>query len=198
MKKFFTILACSLIAVSAAHAETLTATIKLSPTIGSQCAPSMGKGVAPIVWSGVNDKRPAAVIGVLTQKKEQTEVVASEPVAKLLEQGLKTMFEKCGYTFASNANAAGIKMSVDLTDFFAGSKKGLITGETLAQGMMTVSVVKAGRSVDFEFGGEVHDKGLRKKNVKKIESTLSDVLAMMINNVTSTNKFAEAMNDLSK
>jgi macrodomain Ter protein organizer (MatP/YcbG family) len=85
-----------------------------------------------------------------------------------------------------------------LTEFFAGSKKGLITGETDAKGTMRMNIVKEGRSVDFEFGGQVHDKGLRKKNVKRIESTLSDVLAMMINNVTSTNQFSEAMKDLSK
>jgi uncharacterized lipoprotein YajG len=198
MKKVLTIVVLSLIAASVANAETLTAKITLSPAIGAQCTSAMGKSAPSIIWNGVSDKRGTSAIGVLTKKNQETEVVPSEPVAKLLDRGLKTMFEKCGYTFASNANANGVKVSADLTEFFAGSKKGLVTGETEAQGMMKLSMVKGGRSIDFEFGGQVHDKGLRKKNVKRIESTLSEVLTMMINDVTSTNKFADAMNELSK
>ena len=199
MKGIVTIILSVFLMTSVAFAaeEALTANLTLSSTIGSECPASAGKGTQAIIWGGVKDNRASKAVGVLKKGNDETDVVSKEPVEKLLNDGMKTLFEKCGYTVATGA-ANGVRVGVGLDEFFAGAKKGLIMGETEAKGSMTITLTKGGRSVDLQFGESVQNKGLKKKNIKKLEQSLSEVLASMINKVASSNQFAEAMKDLGK
>jgi len=157
----------------------LSARINVSPDLGkAQCAQQPGKGLK-IVWKGVSDARHEKAVGSLKKGKEESEVFLAGDVDATVGSALKTVFANCGFEVASG-NGDGIKTTADLTEFFAGSKKGFFTGQTDAKGALTLHFVKGTSSYDFNLGATKSDKRLRKKGMKQIEEVLTALLEAIV------------------
>jgi len=155
------------------------ANIKISPDWGKmQCASQPGKGLK-IVWNGVVDSRNEKVVGSLKKGKEETDVLLAKPVDEVIGEAIKTVLKNCGFEL-QDKDGSGIKMSAELTEFFAGAQKGFFTGQTDAKGSLTLHFVKGGSSYAFTLGATKSDKRLRKKNIEQLEQVLTGLLEAIV------------------
>ena len=195
MKKVLVGFAISLFAVTAASADNEpppAANIKVSPDWGkAQCAAQPGLGIT-IIWDGVEDKRSNPVVGMLKKKKEEFEVKLAATVDATIGEAVKTVFSNCGFAVETKKEAAGVVTSVEVVEFFAGAKKGFLTGETDAKGSLVLHFNKAGGTYDFNLGATKSDKRLKKRDIKQLEEVLTGLLeSLAIQIVESPQLFEE-------
>ena len=198
MKKIFIIAAVAMfIASSGLAAEELPqVNLKFSPDIGkAQCASQPGKDVT-LAWQGVSDTRESKGVGtVKVRSKEEAEVGLAGGIDSTFGEAIKTLFKNCGFN-VEGADADGVKVSVDVTEFFAGSKKGFFTGETEAKGSIVVHLMKSGSSFNFNFGATRSDKGLRKKNIKRLEGVLNGLFEELVTQIGDSSQLFEEIKKL--
>lgn len=177
MKQLLIIIAAMFIANLGLAAEDVPlAKLKFSSDLGkAQCASQPGKGLT-LAWQGVTDSRASKAVGTLkVRSKDEVEVNLAGSVDSTFGEAVKTVFKNCGFN-VEGKDADAVKVSVDVTEFFAGSKKGFFTGETDAKGSLVVNLVRGGASFNFSFGAARSDKRLKKKSITQLEGVLSGLL----------------------
>jgi uncharacterized lipoprotein YajG len=180
MKKLFIIAAAMLMTGTGIAAEDVPlANLKFSPELGkARCAAQPGKGVT-LAWQGAADTRAEKAVGTLkVRSKEESNVNLAGSVDSTFGEAVKTVLKNCGFT-VEDRDADGVKASVDVTEFFAGSKKGFFTGETDAKGAMVLHFIKGGANYDLNLGATKSDKKLKKKKIQQLEEVLSGLLEEM-------------------
>lgn len=159
------------------------ATVKISPDWGkSQCASKPGKDIA-LVWKGVTDKRSNPIVGTLKNKKEEFEVKLAGDVDSVIGEAVKTVLTNCGFTIETKNGTKGIETSVEVSEFFAGAKKGFFTGETDARGSLVVHFNNNGANYDFSLGATKSDKRLKKKDIRQLEEVLTGLLESVVTQI---------------
>ncbi len=131
------------------------------------------------------------------RSKDEVEVNLAGDVDTTFGQAAKTLFKNCGFS-VEGKDADGVKVSVDVTEFFAGSKKGFFTGETNAKGALVVNLIKDGASFNFNFGATKSDKRLKKKNIAQLEGVLSGLLEEMVIQIGDSPQLFEEIKKLAK
>jgi uncharacterized lipoprotein YajG len=182
MKKVLFIVLLMMISVLASAAdEAAVANIAISPDWGkAQCASQPGKGIT-LIWNGVSDLRTSPTVGILKKKDQEIEVKLAQSVDKLAGDALKNVFKNCGFEIKDKGE--GVKTSVDVTELFAGSKKGFAMGETEAKGTFALHFNNNGASYDYNLGASKFDKKLKKKNVKQLEEVLTGLMETIVTQV---------------
>lgn len=160
-----------------------TANIEVSPDWGkSQCASKPGKDIT-LVWGGVTDKRPNPVVGTLKKKKDEFEIRLAGSVDSVIGEAVKAVLTNCGFVVETKKDAKGIETSVEVSEFFAGAKKGFLTGETDAKGSLVIHFNNNGANYDFSLGAERSDKRLKKKDIKQLEDVLTGLLETVVTQI---------------
>lgn len=175
-KIFFMVAALVFISASSFAEDAYVATIKTSPDLGkAQCASQPGKGIT-LVWGKVSDKRVSPAVGTFKKGKEELDVLLAGPVDVVIGDVTKTVFKNCGYTVVDKNAPGAVTVSLDVNQFFAGSVKRWFTGETDAKASFSLHLRSELSSYDYDFGATKSDKGLRKKNIQRLEMVLSGLL----------------------
>jgi len=173
---FFMVIALVFISVSSFAEDSHVATLKISPDLGkTQCASQPGKGVT-LVWGKISDKRVSPAVGTFKKGKEEFDVLLAGPVDVVIGDAIKTAFKNCGYTMVDKNVPGAVTVNVDVNQFFAGSVKRWFTGETDAKASFSLHLRSELSSYDYDFGATKSDKGLRKKNIQRLEAVLSGLL----------------------
>ncbi len=174
------------------------ANLKFSPDMGkAQCASQPGKDLN-IAWQGVTDSRASKAVGTLkVRSKEEVDVSLAGDVDTTFGEAVKTVFKNCGFN-VEGKDADGVKISVDVTEFFAGSKKGFFTGETAAKGSLVLHLTKGGANYDLNLGATKSDKRLKKKSIKQLEEVLSGLLEEMVLQIGDSPQLFEEIKKLAK
>lgn len=162
-------------------------TLKISPDWGkTQCANKPGNGIN-LIWEGVTDNRADKSVGVVKTKKEETPVGFQGSVDDTIGTAVKTVLSNCGFNVETKKDAgAGVKVSVIVTEFFAGGKKSFLNRETDAKGAMTLHFMGNGATYDFNLSATKSDKRLTKNSITLLETVLTGLLESMVNQVSES------------
>lgn len=181
--------AMALVAVSAKAEQVERAEVALgvAPEFYAEvCSAPVWKGVS-VVWKGVADDRADKVVGIQTKKgKEPVAVTAVPSVDKAFDAALRTLFERCGMTLADKGDASGMKISVEVKDFYAGVEKKLVTGKARAKSLLSFMVDQGVRSNTIEVGMELESKEARKGDIKALTKALNNLFAETLKQVVAT------------
>ena len=173
----------------------LYANISLPDNIGAKYCKENKVNNISIVWSGVNDKRSNNELGILQKGKEESRILESKPVAELLNERVKDLLTRCGYNLNDKAK---VNVGINLDEFFADTKKGIIIGKTEAKSAITIDLRNAYRSYELNFSASKEIKGFNGKKLSKLESSLGEVLVMVLEEFISSKQFVESVQELNK
>ena len=172
--------------------QPLSANVKVSPDWGKgQCASQPGKGIK-LAWSGVTDARKSPSVGTLKKGDEETDIVLAGGVDPTVGEAIKTVFKNCGFDVVAK-DAGGVSSSAEVTEFFAGAKKGFFTGETDAKGSVTLHFAGNGMSYEYNLGATKSDKRLRKKNIQQTEQVLTQLLEAIVIQIGESSSLFEEL-----
>ncbi|MBI2092561.1 MAG: hypothetical protein HYT75_06185, partial [Deltaproteobacteria bacterium] len=115
---------------------------------------------------------------------------------EVIGEAVKTVFKNCGFNVETKKGADGVETSVDVTDFFAGAKKGFLTGETEAKSSLSLHLAKGGASYDFNLGATKADKRLKKKNIAQLEEVLTGLLESVVTQIAESQALFEEIKKL--
>jgi uncharacterized lipoprotein YajG len=198
MNKYFISIFVLLISATAFSESEIppAANIKVSPEWAkAQCASLPGKGIT-LAWSGLADKRSNSAVGTMKKKDQVLEVALASSMESVVGEAVKTVFENCGFNVETKKGADGIEISVEVTEFFAGAKKGFFTGETEAKGLIALHFAKSGASYDFNLGATKADKRLKKKNIEQLEGVLTGLLESVVTQIAESPALLEEIKKL--
>lgn len=147
-----------------------------------QCVAKVGAKAQPFQLTVV-DARPNPSVGSLKKGDAVSDVMLGEKVSSVFDKALRAALNNCGYRVVS---VAPVKVTVTVTEFFAGGAKSLLKAETKASGRITVRIDVNGVKQDMDFGLDATDSGMRTGKLKQLQGTLEKVMTdTIIQMVTS-------------
>jgi uncharacterized lipoprotein YajG len=155
----------------------------------AQCVTKLGAKVQPFQLTVV-DARPNPSVGSLKKGDTVSDVMLAEKVTSVFDKALRAALTNCGYRLAPTAPA---KVTVTVTEFFAGGAKSLLKAETKASGRIMVRIDQNGMQQDMEFGLDASDTGMRTGKLKQLQGTLETVLKDTVTQMVTSQSFVDGL-----
>ncbi|MFA4974765.1 MAG: hypothetical protein WC683_19355 [bacterium] len=136
------------------------------------------------VWSGVTakfagakDMRDRKELGLQVKGDAEMRVYSSRAIDELFTSALGDLFEECGMNLVAKVPEEGMVITADIREFFVDSEKGVVTGKSRAQSLITFNINKGGQVTSVDVGMEVDSKDVRKKGIKGVSKAANKLLA---------------------
>lgn len=161
-----------------ALAETQEVSLQLPSDFVHQICPAPVSGSPSFVWEGVTDKRTSPEIAEQEAKNKDPVVVTSKPpLAERMDQALRLLFPACGVKVLATADDSAPRVSLEITDFYVGVKKKLVTAKGEGHSHFILYSRKSGGDFKVsEVGFEIENKKGRKRDLKATISLSEELL----------------------
>ncbi|MBX7147655.1 YajG family lipoprotein [bacterium] len=128
----------------------------------------------PVVLK-VKDNRESAFVGEIAKGSEEIDVFVNPPLELQFQKALEGLLTVCGLqVMTTSAEATVLKITIE--KFYAGGKKKFLTEKHEAESALMIMAEKGGNKIfDVDLGFSIESKGIRKKNIKQLTKTLSDL-----------------------
>ena len=187
--RVFYIFGLMMVAAIAQAASQDVAQLSVSDNIArEQCVAKPGAKAKSFQLTVV-DARPNPSVGSLKKGDTVSDVMLAEKVSSVFDKALRAALNNCGYKVAASAPA---KVTVMITEFFAGGAKSLLKAETKASGRISVSI-QNGVPQELYFGLDATDTGMRTGKLKQLQGTLEKVMADTITQMVTSQSFVDGL-----
>lgn len=140
------------------------------------CKKPVWKGVEA-VWGGVVDKRETPFIGTQVKKGgEQLNVGSQPPLAQVMNDALKDLFEECGLALIPNKTPGVLILSAQIEAFDVSVIKNMVTSKAQAESSLRFIVEKGTKSSMIDVGVELDSKGVRRGSFKALANAANKLL----------------------
>lgn len=177
-----------------AEADTQRVSVALrtpSDFVAKTCPSPVWKGTS-VSWKGVTDVREEKEIGKQSKKKGKDLVFvdADPPMATVIDSALKELFPACGLKIVSGSKF-DVEMSGEVSEFYAGVEKKLLTGKGMARSNLLFRLKRPGSNIDqtVEVGYEIESKKIRQKDIRQLEKTLNELLSRTLEQIPKLDGF---------
>jgi YajG family uncharacterized lipoprotein len=146
----------------------------------------------PVVWKGIQDKRPTPQVGEQTLRgKDPVPVISRIPLDMVFEKALKDLFTQCGMQLLPQDGEKTWKLSASLGQFYLGMNKKTVTSKGAAKSRLTFLAERPGRTVTADVGYEIESTNVRYQTTRKIEKTLQELFLKTLEQIPQSRQLRD-------
>ena len=178
-----------------AHADAFVTLNQVDLMMVTSC-PAIKGDLKSIRIVGVKDRAQEKSVGFTKQGGEVVKVYASD-LEKTIRNSVSAVLKKCGYKVGSDSDA--LKLTIYIDEFFGGTRNKFLVGKSTTKVALelVLETADANSQYKFRFLQEIDSKGGASKKLKRLEKSLNEALADVLNQVAASDALFNGVKELS-